>query len=249
MSLVISSKSPEEIKAVKRFLELRKKADTAIARAGLDQQRARVAMAIDVSASMEHLFDNGVVQRACERLLALAVKFDDNGAIDIFIFDHRDHEVGELHQSKFYGFVENAILKKFQGKIWGATSYAGVIRRITKKYTTTPGFWGSLVGKKPLPQEPAYVLFVTDGDNGDKNDTESAITDASKEAIFWQFVGIGKSTFSFLERLDTMPGRFIDNANFFKLNDLDAISDDELYDRLLAEFPLWLKLAKGKGLF
>ncbi|KJU83223.1 tellurium resistance protein [Candidatus Magnetobacterium bavaricum] len=247
-TLIISSKSQEEIKAVKRFLELRKKADTAITRAGLDQQRARVAMAIDVSASMQHLFDKGVVQRACERLLALAVKFDDNGAIDIFIFDNRDHEVGEMHQSGFYGFVDREILVNLQNKIWGSTSYGGVIRRITGKYTDKPGFWASLMGRRPTPQDPAYVLFVTDGDNDDKDDTERAITDASKEAIFWQFVGIGNSSFSFLEKLDTMPGRFIDNANFFKLNDLDKISDEELYDRLLAEFPLWLKLAKDKGL-
>jgi len=45
---------------------------------------------------------------------------------------------------------------------------------------------------------------------------------------------------------DTMDGRFIDNANFFQLNDLNKISDEELYDRLLAEFPTWLREAKIK---
>jgi hypothetical protein len=46
-----------------------------------------------------------------------------------------------------------------------------------------------------------------------------------------------------------MEGRVTDNANFFEVKDIDAISDEELYDRLLNEFPLWLKDAIIKGIF
>ena len=34
---------------------------------------------------------------------------------------------------------------------------------------------------------------------------------------------------------------FENNANFFHVNDIASISDDELYNRLLDEFPSWLK--------
>jgi len=61
-------------------------------------------------------------------------------------------------------------------------------------------------------------------------------------------VGMGSTHFSFLQELDDMDGRYIDNANFFKINDLDKISDEELYERILAEFPSWLKEAKSKGI-
>ena len=43
-----------------------------------------------------------------------------------------------------------------------------------------------------------------------------------------------------------MTGRYIDNANFFSVNDLESISDEELYNRLLAEYPVWIKEAKDK---
>ena len=45
-----------------------------------------------------------------------------------------------------------------------------------------------------------------------------------------------------------MEGRYVDNANFFQLNDIMSISDSELYERLLNEFPEWLKEAKQKGI-
>lgn len=49
-----------------------------------------------------------------------------------------------------------------------------------------------------------------------------------------------------LKRLDTMEGRVVDNANFIHLNDLATVSDEELYDRLLNEFPSWLQAARDK---
>ena len=70
----------------------------------------------------------------------------------------------------------------------------------------------------------------------------------AKYPIFWQFVGIGGSSYGILECLDTMSGRTVDNCNFFSLDDIKKISDAELYDRLLNEFPDWLRAAKAKGI-
>lgn len=41
-----------------------------------------------------------------------------------------------------------------------------------------------------------------------------------------------------------MDGRYIDNANFFSVSDINSMSDDDLYDKLFAEFPSWLKDSK-----
>ena len=51
-----------------------------------------------------------------------------------------------------------------------------------------------------------------------------------------------------LEDLDNLSGRHIDNANFFDIDDLSSISESELYDRMINEFPKWLELAYGKGM-
>jgi hypothetical protein len=48
-----------------------------------------------------------------------------------------------------------------------------------------------------------------------------------------------------LEKLDTMEGRTVDNAGFFALDDIDTVDDQELYRRLLSEFPDWLLAAKS----
>lgn len=71
---------------------------------------------------------------------------------------------------------------------------------------------------------------------------------SSDKPVFWQFVGIGNGNFDFLNKLDTLEGRVIDNTNFLHIEEIDRISDDELYDALLAEFPFWLKEAKEKGI-
>ena len=221
-------------KAQDNFVQLKRKVDFAVKMANLEGQRARVALVLDISGSMREMFKKGTVQRVCERLLALGVKFDDNGAVDIFLFGEDDYSAGELTESNFFGFVDEEIVKNYRFE--SATKYAGVMNRIVKKYTSEKG-------------DPAYVLFVTDGDNSDKPQAEKAIVAASKYAIFWQFVGIGSGKFEFLAGLDTMSGRFLDNANFFALNDIDSISDEELYQRMLVEFPSWLKAAKEKGIY
>ena len=66
--------------------------------------------------------------------------------------------------------------------------------------------------------------------------------------MFWQFVGVGGSDYGILERLDDMKGRVVDNCNFFALDDLHDVSEQDLYDRLLEEFPTWLKEATAKGI-
>lgn len=55
------------------------------------------------------------------------------------------------------------------------------------------------------------------------------------------------SDFPFLEKLDELSGRLIDNANYFSVTSPDEHSDAELYDLLMAEYPAWLKLAKQHG--
>lgn len=74
------------------------------------------------------------------------------------------------------------------------------------------------------------------------------ITDAARLPLFWQFIGIGRENYGILEKLDTMEGRVVDNANFFTLDDIDQITDEQLYERLLNEFLQWLEEAKLKNI-
>jgi hypothetical protein len=227
-----------QCKGEQRLFELKRKVTEAVQQYGLTGQKAQVALALDISGSMVFLFEQGVVQQVVERALALSVKFDDNGAVDIFLFGYQDHTVGEVKEADFVGYVDRVI--RAQYPLEAGTRYGGVIQRISQHYAPAPGDQRG----SGNTQDPAYVLFVTDGDNSDPVETEQALSAASDKPIFWQFVGVGASNFSFLKQLDTLPGRYIDNANFFQVNDIARIDDAELYRRLLSEFPVWLEQAR-----
>lgn len=196
---------------------------------------ARVAVVMDYSGSMDRLYYNGTVQSVLERLLPLALKFDDNGELETWIFDSGFNRLEDININNYYNYIENeGILKKYD---MGGTNYAPVMKDVLNKYT-----------KEDPANIPTLVLFLTDGDNFDKKQATNVITEASKYPIFWQFVGIGRSNYSFLEKLDEMKGRFIDNANFFAVDDINKINDDELYRKLLNEYPEWIKEAKKKNI-
>ena len=225
---------------------------------GLGDQRAKVALVLDISGSMESEYRRGRVQTIVERLLALGARFDDNQAIDTFAFGVKCYDLGELPESNFDGWVKRVILKKYS--LEPGTNYAGVMKMIMQHYYPNTvklvkgGFFGG--SKETLPtspvkstEDPAYVMFITDGNNDDKGATDLAITAAANLGIFWQFIGIGGSSFGYLEKLDEMEGRLVDNANFFQARNIDQLSDEELYGLMLGEFPDWLKKAKQLGLY
>lgn len=198
---------------------------------------ARVAVVMDYSCSMEDLYCNGTVQAILDRLLPVAMQFDDNGEMEVWLFENGYRRIKDISLENYYNYIENEkILEKY---CMGGTQYAPVINDVVKKYT------------KEMPSDlPTLVLFITDGDNFDEDKPRAtrAIVDASKHPIFWQFVGIGNSNFKYLKSLDEMEGRYVDNANFFSVNDLNKISDEELYNRLLGEYPSWISLVKSKGM-
>lgn len=196
---------------------------------------SRVCMVMDISGSMSGLYASGKVQQVIERLLPVAMQFDDNGVMEAWVFSNDFHRIPDISLNNFYNYINNNQLT--QRFYMGGTEYAPVMQDIYKKY----------IIEEPAAI-PTLVLFITDGDNSDKAQTTRVITDISRYPIFWQFVGIGSSNFKYLKQLDTMEGRYIDNANFFSVNDLTRLSDNDLYGRLLGEYPEWLNKAKSVGL-
>ena len=217
----------------KRIVDLSKKAAFAANKHGIEGQRAQVVLVLDISASMNALYQSGVIQRVIERILGLAVTFDDDGQIDLLLFGTNAYPLPPVTLDEIEGYVERVILARY--KIREATNYAPPLRLIRDQY------------RSPQPA-PAFVIFLTDGSNADRRESAEAIRELSSQPVFVQFVGIGKEDFPFLRKLDELPGRVIDNAGFMAVDDLDAIQDAELYDRLLNEFPQWLVQAWAQGL-
>ncbi len=219
-------------------LDLRKDTlDLVLKKTSLISAISRVAVVIDKSGSMKRLYKSGYVQEVLERIFPLALKFDDNGELDIWLFNDEFLRLQTVNKGNLYDYVNENIMKGIAAKFWGQTKYAPVMEDVFNKY----------IREEPS-KVPSYVIFITDGNNSDKTLTKNILTKASEFNIFWQFVGIGDEEFEFLKRLDDLKGRTVDNANFFSANDLSFIKDADLYQMLLNEYPQWQIEAKKLGI-
>lgn len=187
-------------------------------------------LVLDFSGSMEKMYKNGTVQEVIEKALPIAMEFDDNGEMEVWLFHDGFCRLPNISLDNVYDYVNKRIMHKYS---MGGTCYAPVIDDVLRQYKkkTSNGLF-----RKAQPKLPEYVLFVTDGDNTDTSDTDWIIQDASRYPIFWQFVGVGNSSFKYLENLDDMADRYVDNADFFAVKTIDDITYEKLFD----EFPNWL---------
>ena len=192
---------------------------------------ARVALVIDISGSMTVRFRNGTVQEIVNKTLPLAVQFDDDGELDFWYFGTRCRRMENVNMDNYKQAVP-ANWCRIMHELGGANNEAAVMNEVIKEYQ------GSKL--------PVYVLFISDGEVHNEREITKAMKTASIYPIFWQFIGVGGKNYGILERLDDMSGRYVDNASFFALDDFKQVSNEELYERMLEEFPQWLKIMRQR---
>ena len=219
-------KAPELISLVKPLVfELKKK--------NLESTVAKVGLVLDISGSMVPRFKNGTVQSIVNKTLPLAVQFDDDGELDFWFYGTTARQMDSVNLKNYTKAVPDD-WKHLMMELGGRNNEPVVMRMVVDEYKDT--------------KIPAYVLFITDGGVNNKKEIRNIITEASHLPIFWQFVGVGGKNYGVLEKLDTMTGRYVDNAGFFALDDFMKVSNEELYARLLEEFPAWLEAIRKKGM-
>ncbi|MEN6669408.1 VWA domain-containing protein [Psychrobacter sp. B38] len=235
-----TSKVPLEkvmLEKAPKLVNLAKKATISLEKRQLQQLTAKVALVLDATGSMNRQYKDGRVQEVINRLLPLAVSFDDDQALDCWAFGENCAYLGEVELNNYADFIDTV-----QGgwRNWPlgarANNEAGVMKAVTDFY------------KKDGLDVPVYVLFISDGGVRDTRGITDIMIRAAKLPIFWQFVGLGGSSYGILKKLDDMTGRLLDNCSFFELDDLDDVSEEVLYENMLEEFPSWLKEAREIGL-
>lgn len=191
----------------------------------LSKHVAKVALAMDYSGSMDWLYQNGSVQNTITRLFVIAKKFDDDGELESWLFSNGKKKLKPVNDGNYEDYVSKVMLKS--GMNMGGTNYAPVLEDIVKHY-------------KNSGNVPAFIMFITDGENFDKNETDKIVKELSEYNMFVQFVGIGNEKFSYLRSLDDMEGRKCDNTGFISVKDMNKMNDDELYTELLRQYKDWL---------
>ncbi len=211
----------------------------------LGSARVKVVVVLDYSGSMLPLYVNGTVQHTINRLVPLGLTFDDNGSIDVYLFQSDYRKMADLSLSNYEDYVSNVI--SVSGYSMGGTNYAPVLSAIIEgSVRCQDRFWRNSsmsrkVGAIVNDAQPTFILFITDGVNADISETDRIILKSSDMNVFIQFIGIGYYQFDYLEQLDNMSGRKRDNTGFSKMTDLEKADDNELYMNVLRQFSLWLR--------
>lgn len=238
------------------LLSLAKSASESVLDAGLDGQVAKVALVLDYSMSMYNIYESGAMQRLTEKVLALATQLDDDGAIDFFVFDSSAAYLGEVNIKDFKGSVDRLT----RNRSMGSTNYAQAFYTVRDHFgfaqpepaEPKKGLFKSFRKVQPQPEaapasEPVFAIFLTDGEPNSQNAAVSALTEVSTAPIFWKFISVGRNI-PFLQKLDDLTDRFMDNADYQPVKDVDKVSDSELFKLLLVEYPEWLAEARSKGI-
>ncbi|MBV5561058.1 VWA domain-containing protein [Pseudomonas aeruginosa] len=223
--------------AAPQLISLAKKAQVSLEKAKLTHVKARVALVLDASGSMNSQYSKGRVQEVVNRLLPLAVHFDDDGSIDCWAFAAKPQKLSEITLSNYQDFINT---DNYGWRDWNVGSRINDEPRVMEQvinYYLNDG-----------DRSPVYVLFISDGGVHENRKITKLMTEAAKLPLYWQFVGLGGHGYGILEKLDDMKGRVVDNCGFFALDDLHQVSEEHLYDQLMEEFPNWIKEASAKGI-
>lgn len=220
-----------------QIIDLTKKSLVQLEKKNLLEVQARVALVLDASGSMNWQYKNGDVQKVVDRLMPLAINFDNDGSFECWAFAQHTTQLDDVTLANVTTFI-NTTQRGWQSWQVGAR-YNEEIPAIEAVINYYQQFNDGL---------PVYVLFISDGGVGSSRQMQKILTEVAKRPIFWQFVGIGGRSYGVLEKLDDMTGRVVDNCNFFDLDSITSISDERLYELLLEEFPDWLKVCKQLGI-
>jgi hypothetical protein len=185
----------------------------------------------DKSGSMHRLFTNGFVDHMIARFFAAAMKFDDDHTLEVGFFNETFRvappisEMPSIPYTDYYGIVAD-----------GGTDFAHALRSFTEQ---KPGLVGKLSRFFHQPTLKAYLGFVTDGENSDRDDVIKVLSNVDPARNFIQFIGIGNQVdTSYLQGLaDTYP--FVD---FIHFPNPTSVDDNQFYEAICNDkFKAWIE--------
>jgi hypothetical protein len=211
------------------LVDLTKKAAVSLQKSGLTGQRAAVYLVLDHSGSMMNFYRDGSVQKLAEQALGLSANLDDDGIVPLVYFGSHVSQAGDVRLDSYQGIIN----RSHQTVSWGSTNYAAAIDYIVDLHGDSP--------------TPGLVIFQTDGEPDSRPAAQDALREASRSPLHFAFVGFGNHV-GFLQKLDDLRGRAVDNASFFHARDPHRVSDEQLYDGITHEYAGWLAAATAAGI-
>lgn len=180
-----------------------------------------VKLAVDKSGSMDDEFRCGWVQDTIDLFLAAAMKFDDDGKMEVGFFNTSFKRTPDATASDHATYI-----RKHGISAGGGTCFADAIKEL-KGSATKKGFFGFGAVKAVTP---TYIALITDGDNSDKYEFEKQLD--SLENTFVQIVAIGHGCDT--RYLDSIAAQY-DTVEVLYISNPKAVTQDKFYEMLLNE--------------
>lgn len=180
-----------------------------------------VKLAVDRSGSMADEFACGWVQDTLDLFLAAAMKFDDDGKMEIGFFNTDFNRTPDMTEED-----AGVYIRKHGIRAGGGTNFADAIASL-KGSAAKRGLFGFGAAK---PVTPTYLALITDGDNGDKREFERQLD--SLENTFVQIVAIGNGCDK--RYLDAVAAKY-DTVEVLYVPNPKAVDQNRFYELLLNE--------------
>ena len=213
-------------------IDFRKKAlAVVLVESKLDNTVFRVVLVIDASGSMAGLYKAmqdrpSVVQCSLERMVTIADLLD-NGPMKVWYFGTHPSASEPVTVATMEGYI---------ARTWENKKRAGV-------YNDEPKVMRVVIDwvKDHPSKYKTIVLFWSDGGVGNQAAIERLLVESSVLDIFWMFLGLGgkPSMYGVLTDLDNVKGGAVDNAGFVHLDNIEGMSDDDLYAAIFAHVSKW----------
>jgi len=234
-------------------LKLKKSAEKLqldLRKAGVKPVEVDVAFVSDVSYSYQDEHEGGQTQLLLTRLLPWGMTLDPDRKMEMFTFSHGEanaHYVGQVDESNYSDFMRKRVISKVPG-YGGNTDYSFVLSKVLYHFgwvaemSSDRSFFGTvkdlLFGKSDISQRESkkvrpkkvLVLFNTDGDNDDKEETTHLLEEMENQGyevyiLFIAYANDGEK-FKFLHKI----------ANRFKNTGLHVVHDLNYFTRASDEY-------------
>lgn len=181
-----------------------------------------VKLAVDKSGSMSNEFRSGWVQNTLDLFLAAAMKFDDDGKMEIGFFNSDFTQTPDMTVADAGSYIQ-----KHGIRADGGTNFAAAVRELKGSSEAKKGLF-SFFRAEPKKPTPVYLALITDGENGDKAAFEFQLR--SLDNTFVQIVAIGSGVNK--HYLDSVAQNY-DNVSVIYLTNPATVTPDSFYEQLL----------------
>jgi hypothetical protein len=198
-----------------------------------DNLKAQIKFLLDVSGSAMPFYHGprSDMQELTERLMAVALRLDADGLLEVTSFSDKAHKHGDVTEPEIYTYIQARFIPEAtQAGTWrGGTNYAKAVSTAlaANPVAKAKGFFTKMFSKKEVVY-PNVHFFVSDGqDMGDHAEFKRLVQSSPND--YFMLIGVGNvRDFGLMQEAADL----YDNVGFVHFDDL-KISDDEMYEQIL----------------